>query len=224
MSLPLQQLETQIAHNFENKTLIETAFTHSSVPGSANYERLEFLGDRVLGLVTAELLYARFPNEQEGDLAKRLATLVQGECLAEIAKEMDLGAYIIMSESEAQAGGRENAHILADVFESMIGALYLDSDFQTCKNLIERMWGDRLDVMKAPPQHPKTKVQEWTQGRGKDLPVYEIVERSGPDHAPIFKIKLSIEGHEPIIATGKSRQAAEKQAALEFITALESKQ
>tara|TARA_X000001036_G_scaffold89919_2_gene82268 strand:+ start:6806 stop:7477 length:672 start_codon:yes stop_codon:yes gene_type:complete len=203
-------------HDFKNLELIETALTHSSTGADVNYERLEFLGDRVLGLVIAETLYKRFPNEAEGDLAKRLAALVQGEFLAEIAKEMGLGQLIHFSEAEASSGGAENDHILADVFESVIGALYLDSNFETCQKLIEKLWGGRLDVMKEPPQHPKTRLQEWAQGQSLSLPIYKIVNQSGPDHAPIFDVELKVQGYDPLIAQGRSRQIAEKQAAQDF--------
>ena len=217
-------LENFIAHSFADKSLLLTALTHSSsnVKAGRNYERLEFLGDRVLGLVIAELLYKRFPNETEGDLAKRLAALVQGAFLAEIAKEMDLGAYIVFSDSEAQAGGADNDNILADVFESVIGALYLDSGFEACQRLIERLWGERLEVMKTPPAHPKTALQEWAQSQGLGLPSYTIVEQSGPDHAPFFDVELSVEGYGPVVAQGRSRQAAEKQAAADFLQKLKS--
>ncbi len=216
-SQSLQTLEDRIGHKFKNSELIKTALTHSSVAVGYNYERLEFLGDRVLGLVIAELLYGRFPQESEGDLAKRLAALVQGSFLAEIAVEMDLGSHIDLSEGEAQAGGAENENILADVFESLIGALYLDGGFEKCQTLIHGLWQDKLDVMKEPPQHPKTKIQEWAQGLSLPLPAYKIANQTGPDHAPVFEIELSVEGYDPVIGKGKSRQLAEKEAAREFI-------
>lgn len=213
-------LEKRLAHSFKNKTLLKTALTHSSTGAQANYERLEFLGDRVLGLAVAELLYTKFPGEAEGDLAKRLAALVQGSFLAEIAREIDLGRYIDFSDSEAQAGGAENDHILADVFEAMIGALYLDGGFIKCRAVIEELWQGRLDVMKEPPQHPKTRLQEWAQAQSLPLPVYTIIDQQGPDHAPVFKIELSVEGHAPLTVEGPSRQAAEKLAAQNFLDRL----
>ncbi|MCB9982727.1 MAG: ribonuclease III [Rhodospirillales bacterium] len=214
---PLTDLEQRIGHTFENTQLIQTALTHSSAAAGYNYERLEFLGDRVLGLVIAELLYGRFPKEAEGDLAKRLAALVQGTFLAKIAVELELGAYLNLSEAEKQAGGAENENILADVFESMIGALYLDAGFGKCQDLIHALWADRLDVMKEPPLHPKTQVQEWAQARGLGLPGYAIVDQTGPDHAPIFEIELRLEGFDPVRAQGRSRGLAEKEAARAFM-------
>ena len=217
MAETLQQLENRIGHTFTDKTLLKTALTHSSTGADANYERLEFLGDRVLGLVIAELLYARFPNEKEGDLARRLAALVQGTFLAKRSIELELGQHILFSEGEAQAGGAENEHILADVFESLIGALYLDAGFEKCQSLIHTLWENNLEVMKEPPLHPKTRIQEWAQSLGLALPSYEIVEQTGPDHAPIFKVVVNVNGYEGAEAEGRSRQIAEKEAAREFL-------
>jgi len=216
MTRALANLEKLIGHEFADKSLIQMALTHSSVGSKKNYERLEFLGDRVLGLVIAKLLYARFPDEAEGDLARRLAALVQGEFLAAIAKEINLGECISFSEAEAQSGGADNDNILADVFESVIGALYLESGFDKCESLIQKLWGSRLDVMLTPPQHPKTRLQEWAQSKGLPLPKYEISAQTGPDHAPVFEITLSVQGFDSLKAEGKSRQVAEKLAAKLF--------
>ncbi|NCT41254.1 MAG: ribonuclease III [Alphaproteobacteria bacterium] len=213
----LLALQEKIGHTFTNINLLEVAFTHSSTGAKHNYERLEFLGDRVLGLAVSETLYEKFPNEPEGHLAKRLSALVQGSFLAIIAREMQLGQYIIFSDAESACGGAENDNILADVFESMIGALYLDSDYETCRALIRKLWADRFDTMKKPPQHPKTKLQEWAQSKNLPLPRYEIAAQSGPDHAPIFDIKLTIEGFDNITVQGPSRQEAEKRVATAFI-------
>lgn len=209
--------EQKIGHVFKDKALIETALTHSSVSRRTNYERLEFLGDRVLGLVIAEHLYKHFPDEQEGPLAKRLAALVQGELLAEIAIEIELGQYIQFSESEKAAGGTNNPNILADVFESTIGALYLDAGFEPCRALIKQYWSNRFDQMIEPPMHPKTVVQEWAQSQSLPLPEYKILEQTGPDHAPIFVIELIVKGFDPAHGQAKSRQAAEKAAAETFM-------
>lgn len=216
-SLTIENLEKEIGHSFSNKEYVTAALTHSSAGHSKNYERLEFLGDRVLGLVIAEMLFKKFPDEPEGDLAKRLAALVQGSFLSEIARKISLGSYIIFSDAEKQAGGAENDNILADVFESVIGALYLDSGFQKCHDLIERLWADGFYEMKAPPQHPKTTLQEWAQGQGLPLPAYEIVGQSGPDHMPVFDVGLNVEGYEKLVAQGASRQEAEKNVAQAFI-------
>lgn len=213
----VKKLEKECGHTFENKALLKTALTHSSAGDDKNYERLEFLGDRVLGLVIAELLYKKFPGESEGDMAKRLAALVQGELLSAIAARINLGSFIVFSSAEAQAGGAANANILADVFEAIIGALYLDAGLEKCRALIERLWAGHLDDMKTPPQHPKTALQEWAQGKGLPLPLYKIVGQHGPDHAPLFDIELSVRGYASLTAQGRSRQEAEKEAAQLFI-------
>ena len=215
--LPIAKLEQEIGHSFSNQRIIQDALTHSSTGQEHNYERLEFLGDRVLGLIVAEMLYKKFPDEPEGDLAKRLSALVQGSLLAEIAQQINLGAYVDFSEAERQAGGTENTNILADVFEAVIGALYLDSGFKECHALVEKFWADHFFEMKAPPQHPKTALQEWAQAKSLPLPEYKIVNQSGPDHAPVFDVQLLIEGYDPVIAQGKSRQEAEKLVAQMFL-------
>ena len=221
----LKDLEKQIGHTFKKPELLKIALTHSSTGAKENYERLEFLGDRVLGLAVSETLYKKFPNEPEGHLAKRLAALVQGSFLAKISLEMQLGQYIKFSDAESAAGGAENENILADVFESVIGALYLDSDYETCRDLIQKLWGNRFDTMEKPPQHPKTRLQEWAQSKNLSLPNYKISDQSGPDHAPVFEISLTVEGFKPVKVEGPSRQEAEKRAAQKFIeTHLDKKQ
>ena len=217
MIKPSKELQEKIEYSFTDATLLQTALTHSSTGQDENYERLEFLGDRVLGLAIASLLFKKFPNENEGDLAKRLAFLVQGETLAKLSSQISLGDYIMFSDAERDAGGAQNDHILADVFESVIGALYLDGGFAPCYALIETQWEGVLDVMKKPPQHPKTEIQEWAQAQGLPLPHYDIIGQSGPDHAPVFEIQLTIKGHAPIAAKGRSRAEAEKLAAESFM-------
>lgn len=213
----MDNLEKEVGHDFENKNLLRDALTHSSTGRKNNYERLEFLGDRVLGLAVAEILYDRFPDEAEGDLAKRLAVLVQGKMLAQIALKINLGDYIDFSDAERVAGGAENQNILSDVFEAMIGALYLDAGFSKCRELIDSLWEDSFYDMKAPPQHPKTELQEWAQAKALPLPEYNIVKQEGPDHAPVFHVELTVQGHGPVIARASSRQEAEKKAASLFL-------
>ena len=212
-----ETLQNIIGHDFKDQALLETAITHSSAGFSTNYERLEFLGDRVLGLAIAEVLYKKFPDEPEGDMAKRLAALVQGTMLACIAKEINLGRFITFSDAEREAGGAENENILADVMEAIIGAIYLDGGFVPCRKMVESLWGKHLDSVKKPPAHPKTALQEWAQGRGLALPLYAIAGQSGPDHAPVFDVSLKVEGFEPVQAEGRSRQDAERKAAQAFM-------
>ncbi|MFP4386574.1 MAG: ribonuclease III [Alphaproteobacteria bacterium] len=220
---PLKQLQERIGYTFKEETRLRAALTHSSTGKQKNYERLEFLGDRVLGLVIASLLYKKFPEEQEGDLAKRLASLVQGKTLADLAKRFSLGEYIFFSNAEAAAGGAQNDHILADVFEALIGALYLDGGYECCSRLIETHWQDTLYTMRNPPQHPKTQIQEWAQAKGLPLPKYEIISQSGPDHAPVFEVRVTLAGHSAASAKGRSRAEAEKRAAKQFLAGIAEK-
>ena len=151
---------------------------------------------------------------------KRLASLVQGKTIADLSARISLGDFIFFSNAEAASGGAENDHILADVFEAVIGALYLDGGFEECKKLIETHWQDVLHTMHRPPQHPKTAIQEWAQAKGLPLPTYEITGQSGPDHAPEFEVCLSVKGHPPVLAKGRSRAEAEKQAATDFMAGM----
>lgn len=211
--LKQQQLQVRIGHQFKDQALLHAAMTHASTGTGTNYERLEFLGDRVLGLVMADILYKSFPQENEGDLAKRHAALVQGAFLSVIAREINLGDALILSESERGAGGADNDNMLADGFEALIGALYLDAGLEPCEKLIAELWGERVSMLSAPPQDPKTALQEWAQGRGLPLPVYEVARREGPDHAPVFTMRVTVQGFQSAEATGAARRSAEKEAA-----------
>lgn len=206
-------LQEKMGCRIEGSPRLDAALTHSSTGADANYERLEFLGDRVLGLVMAEILYNAFPGESEGGLAKRHAALVQGKTLADIAREIDLGSVMILSAAERASGGAANENILSDGLEALIGALYLDEGLDFCRGAIERLWGGRVKVMNEAPQDPKTALQEWAQGRGLPLPAYELVKREGPDHAPAFEVKVAVNGFAPQAARGPSIRAAEKEAA-----------
>lgn len=218
MSADVNELQRRIGYTFKTESLLRHALTHSSTGTGISYERLEFLGDRVLGLVVSQILFERFPEEPEGDLAKRLASLVQGAWLAKMAVQIDLGDFIHLSDAERGAGGSENDHILADAMEALIGAIYLDGkSLEPCRVFIEKLWGDAFLTMQKPPQHPKTALQEWLQAQALPLPNYKIAGQSGPDHAPVFEIELKVKGHDPVIAQGRSRQEAEKEAARLFM-------
>lgn len=214
-------LQDRLGWRFAVAERLEKALTHSSVGGTYNYERLEFLGDRVVGLALADTLFRLFPDENEGDMAKRHAALVQGKTLAKIAREIDLGAVLQLSDAERAAGGADNDNILADGLEALIGALYLDAGFTVCQRAIERLWGERVQVMRRPPQDPKTALQEWAQARGLALPHYELAGRSGPDHAPLFEMRVTVGPYPPWTARGPSRRAAEKLAAGMLLAHLE---
>ena len=213
----LTLLQEKIGYTFKESDLLRAALTHASAGSERNYERLEFLGDRVLGLIMAQILFERFPQENEGDLAKRHAALVQGKMLAQIARDIDLGDPLILSESERAGGGSHNDNILADAMEALIGALYLDGGLDICAKLIRDLWAQNIDVMKEPPKDPKTALQEWAQSRALPLPDYSIVSRTGPDHAPEFEIGVTIEGYDQVTAKGFSRRIAEKEAARLFL-------
>lgn len=214
-----------LGHDFTNLGLLQDAVTHPSLaglertnrksntgPGLA-YERLEFLGDRVVGLVVAEWLLERYPNEREGALAKRHASLVRRESLGRVADAIGLGAYLRMSPAELQSGGRGNRTVLGDACEAVLGALYLDGGLEPVTRFVRKALSESIDKAAPPPLDSKTALQEWAQGRGKPLPSYELIERSGPAHEPVFVVAVRVAGMEPVTGTGSSKRIAEKKAA-----------
>jgi len=217
------KIEAILDYTFKDRHLLERALTHSSTGEEYSYQRLEFLGDRVLGLVIAEVLFKKFRQENEGGLAKRHTALVQGTTLAIIGQAHGLNEFIIFSDAEKQAGGHSNENIISDVVESLLGALFLDGGYDAAKEVIVRLWGENIETLQKAPQDPKTELQEWAQARGLPLPFYDVIDKQGPDHAPIFTIKLIVEGVEPITQEGASRRAAEKTAARKMVKALKTK-
>lgn len=213
MSTDFSVVEEKLGYSFKDKHILERALTHSSTKDDYNYQRLEFLGDRVLGLVIAHALFTTFRGEDEGGLAKRHTALVQGRTLSIIGQAHDIGEYIILSEAERGAGGQMNENIIADVVEALLGAIYIDGGYDVAQKVILKLWGDNIHTMEQAPQDPKTELQEWLQARGSPVPSYEIVDKSGPDHAPSFVIEVRAEGFDPITAEGPSRRQAEKTAA-----------
>lgn len=207
-------LEARIGHRFADRDLLSRALTHVSAAGGvASYQRLEFLGDRVLGLVVAEMLYAAFPEASEGELSRRLAELVRRESCAEVALEWDVGPHVNLGEGEVRAAARRNAAILADVFEAVLGAAMLDGGYEAARAIVLKAFGERVTRPRRPLRDPKTALQEWAQGRGLPTPVYEVLHRSGPDHSPSFRIAARVEGHEAGLGLGRSKRAAEQEAA-----------
>ena len=217
-------LEQRLDHRFADPALLVEARTHSSAGGSGrrrrNNERLEFLGDRVLGLVVADLLMAGFPRESEGHLSKRHAALVRRETLAEVARELELGAALVLGRSEIDAGGGANPGILADALEALIGALYSDGGLAPAAAFIRRHWQARLRAMRTPPRDAKTMLQEWSQARGLGLPTYQVVEAEGPPHAPRFEVAVALADLPRASARAGSKRAAEQAAAAELLGAL----
>lgn len=213
-----------VGHTFKDKDLLHHALVHSSASagrGAATYERLEFLGDRVLGLVVAEMIYRRFPVEPEGDLARRHAALVRREALARVADAAGLGQYIVMSRGEEDAGGRANPAILADVCEALLGALYLDGGLQAAAAFIEAHWPAMMEETLAPPKDAKTALQEWAQSRGLPLPLYDTVDLKGPDHSPVFTVRVTVQGFPPAEASGASKRVAAQAAARALLETFE---
>jgi ribonuclease-3 len=204
-----------IGHRFAKHTLLREALTHSSSGGGrrSSNERLEFLGDRVLSLVIADLLIHRFPSDGEGALTPRHAALVAGTTLAQIALELGLGRHLVLGPSEDDAGGRNKPGTLANGLEALIGALYLDGGLAPAAEFIARVWGARLEAMQTPPQAPKSALQEWAQGRGLGLPDYRVVEVAGPAHEPRFEVSVQVGDRPPASATAGSKRAAEQAAA-----------
>jgi ribonuclease III len=211
-------LEERIGYRFKDAALLDGALSHiSSLKGARNragsYQRLEFLGDHVLGLVISDMLFRAFPKADEGELSRRLADLVRKETCADMARAIDLGAAIRLGSSEANAGGRKRPAILADVCEALIGAVYLDGGFPAAEALVGRLWEERLRTTAQPLRDPKTVLQEWAQARGLPTPAYREVARSGPDHDPEFRVAVHLPKFAPAEGLGRSKRAAEQAAA-----------
>ena len=213
------ELEDILDHTFADPGLLGRALTHCSLARNAaerleTNERLEFLGDRVLGLVVAEMLFERFPREEEGALARRHAALVCRESLARVAGAgLDLGRFLAFGRSEEDGGGRENPALLANACEAVIAALYLDGGLAAADRFIRTHWQVLMEEDPRPPKDPKTGLQEWAQARSLALPGYRVVERSGPDHAPTFIVEAEIVGYPAARAEGSSKRLAERAAA-----------
>jgi ribonuclease III len=216
--LSAQELAQIIGYQFAGSDLLEEALTHPSAlaserPSQRGYERLEFLGDRVLGLVVADLLWRRFADEPEGYLTRRYTHLVRRESLARVAETIGLGRHLLLSRAEAAAGSAGNPGILADVCEALIAAIYLDGGFTAASGFVRRFWQPLIEEMEGPPRDPKTALQEWAQARGLGLPAYELVATSGPDHAPVFTVAARVAGRDQASATASSKRLAEARAA-----------
>ncbi len=210
--------EDRIGYRFKDAALLDQALTHiSALGGSRNrggsYQRLEFLGDHVLGLVVSDMLFRAFPRADEGEMSRRLADLVRKETCAEVAHAIDLGSVIRLGASESSAGGRGRTAILADVCEAMIGAVFIDGGYEAACTLITKLWEQRMRTPKRPLRDPKTVLQEWAQARGLPTPTYREVERKGPDHSPEFRVTVTLPGRVGAEGIGRSKRAAEQEAA-----------
>ncbi len=227
----IDKLQQKIGYKFKDIKLLKIAITHASAiikqaqkqeQHCYYYEQLEFLGDRVLGLVVAHMIYDLFPSETEGDWAKRHTAAVREETLAKIAENFELGNYLILSSGEQRSGGRHKKTLLADAMEAVIAAIYLDGGFEEVKIFVKNNWENIIKSETMPPEDPKTKLQEWLQAQGRALPKYEIISRKGPDHAPIFEIALSVDGVGSVTVSGSSKRRAEKKAAKLLLDKIES--
>ncbi|WP_303980747.1 ribonuclease III [Dongia mobilis] len=232
----ISDLATIVGHAFARPELLQTAITHPSATGrgrvkrtrrsskasaaeakQSDNQRLEFLGDRVLGLIVAEMLFATFPDEDEGALAKRLAALVRQDGLAQVAHGLGFGKYLVLSKGEEESGGRDNPATLADACEAIIGALYLDGGIDCARAFIERHWQPMMSAELNPPQDAKTALQEWAQAAGLNLPRYTVIRSEGPPHDPVFEVEAGVDGYPPSRGTGRSKRAAEQAAATQLL-------
>ena len=212
-----RELEARLGYTFKDRALFKKALTHASVRQASakrrDNERLEFLGDRVLGLAIAELLSETYPAASEGELARLFNRLVRGGTCADVARSLDLGPALVLSESEAGSGGREKETILADACEAVLGAIFLEAGYDKAREIVRQLWMPKLDGAPTVVVDAKSALQEWAQGQGLELPSYIEVAREGPDHAPRFTSEVRIKGRKPARGEGASKRAAEQAAA-----------
>lgn len=218
------RLAALLDYGFQDRALLEAALVHPSAREGrqpSDYQRLEFLGDRVIALVVADLLYRRFPQESEGELARRLAALVRREAIAGVADRLELGQALVLARSEDSASGRRNPTTLADACEAVIGAVYADGGFESAAILVRRLWAPLLDGQGAAPRDAKTALQEWAQARGRGLPVYAVASVEGPAHEPAFRVSVAVAGESPEQGGGRSKREAEQAAAAALLARLD---
>lgn len=220
---PLVKAMTKaLGHSILNQTLLFEALTHPSCEGESNYQRLEFLGDRVLSLVVGRLLYDRFPSENEGELSRRQASFVKRDALFAIAQKLKIGAHIFMTSAVERNGGRENPSILADVLEALIATLYLEHGLDAVEIFVKKNWGSLLKQATF-VKDPKSALQEWAQGRGLALPAYRLLTQKGSAHAPRFTIEVTVESLGSAQGEGASKQEAEIEAAGALLLSLKKR-
>ena len=219
-------LEERIGYSFSDKLLLERALTHiSAIAGGpqnrvSSYQRLEFLGDHVLGLVISDMLYRAFPKANEGELSRRLADLVRKETCAEVGRAMDLGPALRLGNSESHAGGRLRTTILADACEGLVGAVFIDGGYAAADALVSKFWKERMIATVKPLRDAKTMLQEWAQARGLPTPVYKELARTGPHHDPVFKVAVVLPDRPQAEGSGASKRAAEQAAAFAMLASV----
>jgi ribonuclease-3 len=220
----LQAFSARIGHAFKRPELLVRAVTHASISSASrpDNQRLEFLGDRVLGLVMAEALLAADKGASEGQLAPRFNALVRKETCADVAREVDLGGVLKLGRSEMMSGGRRKEALLGDAMEAVIAAVHLDGGFEAARAMILRLWGARIDAVEADARDAKTALQEWAQGRGLPPPDYDEIAREGPDHAPSFTIEARLASGEAARATAGAKRQAEQAAAKALLERVET--
>lgn len=218
---PVEELEASLGHTFADRAVLKWALTHVSAVGVAKraqtYERLEFLGDRVLGLAISELLFERFPKAEEGEMSRRFADLVRKETCAEVARAWGVGPHLHLGPSEMRSGGRAKIAILGDACEALIGAVFIDAGYVAARDLVRRGFADRIVSLEPPTLDSKTILQEWAQGHGHPVPAYRELSRSGPDHKPEFVIAVRVGSYRECEARGASKRFAEQAAAQAFL-------
>lgn len=214
----------RLGYEFARTELLLRALTHASIstPTRPDNQRLEFLGDRVLGLVMSEALFSADKSASEGQLAPRFNALVRKETCADVAREIDLGAVLKLGRSEMLTGGRRKEALLGDAMEAVIAAVYLDAGFEVARDFVLRLWGARIDGVAQDARDAKTSLQEWAQARGLPPPSYHTASRSGPDHAPIFTIEARLSTGESAQATAGAKRQAEQAAAKALLTRMET--
>lgn len=224
LSADLLAFQARIGHIFRQPALLVRAVTHSSIssPTRADNQRLEFLGDRVLGLVMSEGLLAADGKATEGQLAPRFNALVRKETCAEVAREVGLGDVLKLGRSEMLSGGRRKEALLGDAMEAVIAAVYLDSGFDAAKALVLRLWGVRISAVETDARDPKTSLQEWAQARAMKPPSYTELGRDGPDHAPQFTVEVKLDNGATEIARAGTKRAAEQAAARTLLSRMET--
>lgn len=215
LSAEQRAFEDRIGHRFKRPELLVRALTHGSIssPTRPDNQRLEFLGDRVLGLVMATALLEKDSQATEGQLAPRFNALVRKETCADVARQVNLGEVLKLGRSEMMSGGRRKQALLGDAIEAVIAAVYRDADFEAARDVILRLWGDRVDRVEADARDAKTALQEWAQARGQTPPAYLELSRGGPDHAPVFTIAARLQDGTEARASAGSKRQAEQAAA-----------
>ena len=227
--MDFEKIYLKIGYSFKDKALLENALTHPSMISEQvakklkvqSYERLEFLGDAVLGLVISEMLMENYSHESEGDLSSRKTFLVCGKALSEIAEELEIAEFIVMSRGEEAHGGRSNMRNLENIVEALVGAIYLDGGLEAAKVFINKNWNDRVRAQKKPPKELKTHLQELSQKHYSCIPKYNLIAKSGADHSPKFKVSVEVDGLKPFNGEGASKKEAEKDAAKKMVEYIE---